>query len=194
MRRIFERRRPKVHPPGGRHGHPSGESCYRCRHGRGVIRCACRYARKASGWEADHSPRARAAYTGRLIAGLVLLTGRRFGPGVALVAARGVLPKLVPAMAAIPTLLKSAWVWLGGLSLATATAFTIGTTPAIPGAAVHPAVCERSAVADAACASRTESAEEPAAEAARSARRAAEVGPHSDEPEAVSVAASSTVP
>jgi hypothetical protein len=194
MRRIYERRRPKAHPPGGRHGHPPGESCYRCRHGRGVIRCACRYARKASGWEADHSPRARAAYTGRLIAGLVLLTGRRFGPGVALVAARGVLPKLVPAMAAIPALLKSAWVWIGGLSLATATALSSGTVPAIPGAAVHPAACERPAVEDAACVSGVERSEQPAAEEARGQGPDADVAAQSEEPLAAPVAASATVP
>jgi hypothetical protein len=116
-----------------------------------VIRCACRYARKASGWEADHSPRARLAYAGRLVAGLALLTGRRFAPGVALVAARGVLPKLAPALGAVPALLKSAWVWLGGFSLAAATAVTIGGAPhPVPADGVQaPAAVECPATPDA---------------------------------------------
>ena len=130
MRRIFERRRPKAHSPGEKHDHPPGESCYRCRHGRGVVECACRYARKASGFEADQGPRACVAYAGRLIAGLVLLTGRRFGPGLALVAARPLATKLVPALAAVPALFKSVWVWLGGFSVAAATAITVGSSPA----------------------------------------------------------------
>ncbi len=130
MRRTTERRRPKAHPPTGADAYPLDESCYRCRHGRGVIECACRYARKASRLEADHGPRARAMYAVRLVAGLVLLSARRFGPGVALVAARGILPKLAPALAAVPALFKSVWVWIGGFSVAAATAVTVTTSPA----------------------------------------------------------------
>lgn len=148
MRRTTERRRPKAHPPRGTHAYPLAESCYRCRHGRGVIECACRYARKASRLEADHGPRARATYALRLAAGLVLLSARRFGPGVALVAARGFLPKLAPAFAAVPALFKSVWVWIGGFSVAAATAVTVTTSPApppadsTPGASAVPvAVC-----------------------------------------------------
>lgn len=132
MRRTTERRRPKAHPPTGSDAYPLDESCYRCRHGRGVIECACRYARKASRLEADDGPRARAKYAVRLVAGLVLLSARRFGPGVALVAARGILPKLAPALAAVPALFKSVWVWIGGVSLAAATAATVTTAPAPP--------------------------------------------------------------
>ena len=132
MRRTMERRRPKAHPLTGPHAYPLDESCYRCRHGRGVIDCACRYARKASRLEADHGPRARARYAVRLVAGLVLLSARRFGPGVALVAARGILPKLAPALAAVPALFKSIWVWIGGFSMAAATAVTVTTAPASP--------------------------------------------------------------
>lgn len=130
MRRTRERRRPKAHPAGGRQDGTNRESCYRCRHGRGLIECACRYARRATSDSDRRGPGVRVAYAGRLAAGLVLLAGRRFGPGLALVAARGFLPKLTPALAALPALVKSAWAWIAGVSLAGLTAVTVGSAPA----------------------------------------------------------------
>ncbi len=141
MRRTRERRQPKAHPARGRHDRTKGESCYRCRHGPGLIECACRYARRASRRLGPDRRGAGLAYAGRLAAGLVLLAGRRFGPGVALVAARGVLPKLVPALAALPALVKSAWAWVGGFSLAALTAVTVGSAPTRP-PALSPAAAE----------------------------------------------------
>ncbi len=171
MRRIRERRRPKAHPARGRHERRNLESCYRCRHGRSLVACACRYARRATteparGWYG------RCLYAGRLAAGLVLLAGRRFGPGVALVAARGVLPKLAPALAALPALAKSAWVWLAGFSLAAMTALSVGSAPAppAPGDPPAPAATECASVeapSDAGC--RAAPARDPAAPEARRA-------------------------
>ncbi len=136
MRRIRERRQPKAHPARGRHERRNPESCYRCRHGRSLVACACRYARRATtdgprGWSG------RCLYAGRLAAGLVLLAGRRLGPGVVLVAVRGVLPKLAPALGVLPALAKSAWVWLAGFSLAAMTALSVESAPA-PAAAGDP--------------------------------------------------------
>ncbi|MEN8374015.1 MAG: hypothetical protein ABFS34_01045 [Gemmatimonadota bacterium] len=105
-----------------------------------MIACACRYARRAS---RERPAAGRLAYASKLASGLILLICRRFGPGVALVAVRGVVPKMAPALAALPALVKSAWVWLGGLSIATATAVSIGAAPApVPVDSVPPAQVE----------------------------------------------------